>query len=155
MADFKPPLSLLISLALLYFFLPTLSSLRPPRLSGPPRYAPHHRHKSFNYSGPLGAPKYQYETRFFDQNLDHFSFSDLPKFRQRYLINTQHWAGPERAGPIFLYCGNEGDIEWFAVNSGFLWEIAPRFRAMIVFPEVLFMYLLLLFATLFVIGLYV
>lgn len=80
--------------------------------------------------------QYRYETRYFEQRLDHFSFADLPTFSQRYLINTDHWVGPNRLGPIFLYCGNEGDIEWFAVNSGFVWDIAPRFGAMLVFPEV-------------------
>ncbi|KAJ4714660.1 Lysosomal Pro-X carboxypeptidase [Melia azedarach] len=79
--------------------------------------------------------QYRYDTRYFDQQLDHFSFADLPKFSQRYLINKENWAGPARLGPIFLYCGNEGDIEWFAVNTGFMWEIAPRFGAMLVFPE--------------------
>lgn len=34
-----------------------------------------------------------------------------------------------------MYCGNEGDIEWFASNTGFLWEIAPLFGALVVFPE--------------------
>ncbi|XP_050292016.1 uncharacterized protein LOC126732967 isoform X2 [Quercus robur] len=79
--------------------------------------------------------QYRYETKYFSQRLDHFSFSELPNFPQRYLINTESWVGPERLGPIFFYCGNEGDIEWFAENSGFVWEIAPRFGAMVVFPE--------------------
>ncbi|KAI7742989.1 hypothetical protein M8C21_029793 [Ambrosia artemisiifolia] len=78
---------------------------------------------------------YTYEIRYFQQTLDHFSFDDRPKFPQRYLINTDHWAGPSRMGPIFLYCGNEGDIEWFAVNSGFVWELAPSFGALVIFPE--------------------
>jgi len=80
--------------------------------------------------------QFQYETRYFQQRLDHFSFSELPTFPQRYLISTEHWVGPQRLGPIFLYCGNEGDIEWFAQNTGFVWEIAPQFGAMVVFPEV-------------------
>lgn len=94
---------------------------------------------------PHQLQEYRYETRYFYQQLDHFSFSDLPSFPQRYLINTEHWVGPDRLGPIFLYCGNEGDIEWFAVNTGFIWDIAPRFGAMVVFPEVssLFSFLLL------------
>ncbi|PSS30665.1 Lysosomal Pro-X carboxypeptidase [Actinidia chinensis var. chinensis] len=79
--------------------------------------------------------QYRYETRYFEQQLDHFSFADLPTFRQRYLINTEYWAGPARMGPIFFYCGNEGEIQWFAANTGFVWEIAPRFGAMVVFPE--------------------
>lgn len=86
---------------------------------------------------PKQLQQYQYETRYFMQRLDHFSFSDQPKFPQRYLINTENWVGPQRLGPIFLYCGNEGDIEWFAANTGFVWEIAPRFGAMVVFPEVI------------------
>ncbi|KAK7330920.1 hypothetical protein VNO77_25126 [Canavalia gladiata] len=76
-----------------------------------------------------------YETRYFQQRLDHFSFLDLPTFPQRYLISTEHWVGPKRVGPIFFYCGNEGDIVWFAQNTGFVWEIAPQFGAMVVFPE--------------------
>ncbi|KAI3462651.1 hypothetical protein Pfo_019314 [Paulownia fortunei] len=138
MANFpKATLSLLISLALLSFFPPTLSSPSPSRLLRSPKYAPRFLGKfsRSNNTGPLGAPRYRYETRYFDQNLDHFSFSDLPTFRQRYLINTEHWGGPDKLGPIFFYCGNEGDIEWFAANTGFVWELAPRFRAMIIFPE--------------------
>ncbi|KAL7609407.1 hypothetical protein Lser_V15G11566 [Lactuca serriola] len=85
----------------------------------------------------LVQPKYTYETRYFDQTLDHSSFNDLPKFQQRYLINSDHWVGPgpNRLGPIFLYCGNEGDIKWFAANTDFVWELAPRFGAMVIFPE--------------------
>jgi hypothetical protein len=36
-----------------------------------------------------------------------------------------------------MYYGNEGNVEWFAKNSGFLWEIAmPSFGALILVPEV-------------------
>jgi lysosomal Pro-X carboxypeptidase len=83
----------------------------------------------------LNLQQYKYETRYFDQQLDHFSFADLPNFQQRYLINSDHWSGPAKNGPIFFYCGNEGDIELFAANSGFVWEQAPRFGALVVFPE--------------------
>lgn len=91
----------------------------------------------FHESRALAQEEYQYETRYFTQRLDHFSFADLPTFQQKYLINTQHWLGPSRKGPIFFYCGNEGKIEWFAANTGFVWEIAPQFGAMVVFPEVI------------------
>lgn len=137
MGDFIATLSLplLLSFAALCIYPSPISSLPLPRFSPSSKYAPRFLGKPSrsNYS----APTYQYDTRYFDQNLDHFSFSKLPKFRQRYLINTDYWAGPSRSAPIFFYCGNEGDIEWFASNTGFLWEIAPRFRAMVVFPEVL------------------
>ncbi|KAK2981234.1 hypothetical protein RJ640_030623 [Escallonia rubra] len=105
------------------------SSKRAPRFFG--KFSHPHTNKLSNPRNP----KYRYDTRYFDQRLDHFSFADLPNFPQRYLINTEHWVGPARMGPIFFYCGNEGDIEWFADNSGFVWEIAPRFGAMVVFPE--------------------
>lgn len=105
--------------------LPLKSTRRSPRLLG-------------RFSKPTKPllKNYKYETRYFDQNLDHFSFADLPKFRQRYLISFEHWVGPEKAGPIFFYCGNEGYIDWFAENTGFVWELAPRFGALVVFPEV-------------------
>ncbi|GER41306.1 serine carboxypeptidase S28 family protein [Striga asiatica] len=127
----EPTLSLLITLSTaLFFFLPAQAALSSNFLRKVPRFL-----GKSSRSHYAGAPTYQYETRYFDQDLDHFGFSDLPKFRQRYLINTEHWAGPSAMGPIFLYCGNEGDIEWFAANTGFLWELAPRFHAMVIFPE--------------------
>lgn len=89
---------------------------------------------STNHSHSHQQSNFHYETRFFQQQLDHFSFKKSPKFPQRYLINTDNWVAG--SGPIFLYCGNEGDIVWFAQNTGFVWEIAPRFGAMVVFPEV-------------------
>ncbi|KAL2630233.1 hypothetical protein R1flu_014919 [Riccia fluitans] len=77
---------------------------------------------------------YKWETRWHEQILDHFS-SRNTTFKQKYLFANQHWAGAEKQAPIFLYCGNEGNIEWFAENSGFIWDIAPRYGALLVFPE--------------------
>lgn len=88
------------------------------------------------HSNSEPPPQFHYETRCIQQSLDHFSFSELPTFPQRYLISTEHWVGPRRLGPVFFYSGNEDDIEWFAQNTGVVWEIAPRFGAMVVFPEV-------------------
>uniref|UniRef100_A0A804LCF4 Serine carboxypeptidase S28 family protein n=1 Tax=Zea mays TaxID=4577 RepID=A0A804LCF4_MAIZE len=67
--------------------------------------------------------------------LDHFSFPGVGDedeavvfFQQRYLVGRGGgWAGP--GGRIFFYCGNEGDIAWFAANSGLIWDAAPRFAA--------------------------
>lgn len=79
-----------------------------------------------------------YSTHFFPQQLDHFTFK--PKsynvFYQKYLINSTYWdQGPTHTAPIFVYTGNEGDIEWFAANTGFMMDIAPKFHALIVFIE--------------------
>ncbi|KAL6222748.1 hypothetical protein ACLB2K_006139 [Fragaria x ananassa] len=111
--------------------LPSFQSKPLPRFLGKfSRTSPHNSERRHQHSKPI-----QYETRYFPQNLDHFSFSDTPKLQQRYLVNSEHWVGPQRHGPIFLYCGNEGDILWFAENTGFVWDLAPRFGAMVLFPE--------------------
>ncbi|KAG0528800.1 hypothetical protein BDA96_05G043900 [Sorghum bicolor] len=82
-------------------------------------------------------PAVQYETRRYTQRLDHFNSlpSSYATFQQRYLINDTFWGGRSRTAPIFLYAGNEGDIDLFTNNTGFMWEAAPRFRAMLVFVE--------------------
>lgn len=36
---------------------------------------------------------------------------------------------------MFFYAGNEGDIESFWNNTGFMFDIAPLFQALVVFPE--------------------
>ncbi|KAF8044103.1 hypothetical protein BT93_A2168 [Corymbia citriodora subsp. variegata] len=79
-----------------------------------------------------------YKTRYFTQILDHFSYrpESYQTFQQKYLINSTFWGGPQRNAPIFVYTGNEGDIEWFAQNTGFMFETAPRFNALLVFIEV-------------------
>nr|DAD48457.1 TPA_asm: hypothetical protein HUJ06_018394 [Nelumbo nucifera] len=56
-------------------------------------------------------------------------------FQQRYLINDKYWGGAQNNAPIFVYTGNEGDIEWFAQNTGFMYETAPKFKALLVFIE--------------------
>jgi lysosomal Pro-X carboxypeptidase len=124
---------LLLLLLLLVGLLPAaVWSLAPPRF-------PRHQHRS--RPGVNGVGDYEYETRYFRQRLDHFSFPGVADedeaaafFQQRYLVGRGGgWAGP--GGPIFFYCGNEGDIAWFASNSGLVWEAAPRFAALVVFAE--------------------
>ncbi|KAK4776132.1 hypothetical protein SAY87_024093 [Trapa incisa] len=84
-----------------------------------------------------GHDKSPYEAEYFTQTLDHFNFNppSYKTFQQRYLINRKHWGGPDNNSPIFVYTGNEGDIEWFAQNTGFMFETAPFFKALIVFIE--------------------
>ncbi|XP_068659654.1 uncharacterized protein [Aristolochia californica] len=86
---------------------------------------------------PLLTQNTLYETRYFTQTLDHFNFlpQSYQKFQQRYLINSKYWGGAEKKAPIFVYTGNEGDIEWFAQNTGFMFDNAPRFDALLVFIE--------------------
>ncbi|GLJ27415.1 hypothetical protein SUGI_0538320 [Cryptomeria japonica] len=82
-------------------------------------------------------PLLEYETRYFSQIVDHFTYrpEGYKVFQQRYLINDKHWGGAKKKAPIFVYTGNEGTIEWFANNTGILFEIAPKFGALLVFIE--------------------
>ena len=44
------------------------------------------------------------------------------------------WWAPGK-GPIFFYTGNEGPITEFWEATGFIFEIAPQFGALVVFAE--------------------
>ncbi|GMY25233.1 lysosomal Pro-X carboxypeptidase [Fagus crenata] len=81
-------------------------------------------------------PKISYKTQYFPQQLDHFTFqpNSYKIFYQKYLINNHYW---QHGAPIFVYTVNEGDIEWFVANTGFLLDIAPKFPALLVFIETL------------------
>lgn len=76
---------------------------------------------------------FNYRTYFYKQTVDHFGFTMENTFIQRYLISDESWEGNN--GPIFFYAGNEGDITLFAENTGFMWDIAPEFKALVVFAE--------------------
>lgn len=73
------------------------------------------------------------DEKYHSQLLDHFNPTVNTRFQQRYLISTEYW--DNNGGPIFFYTGNEGNIETFANNTGFMWDIAPQFHAMLVFAE--------------------
>ncbi|XP_046669283.1 lysosomal Pro-X carboxypeptidase-like isoform X1 [Homalodisca vitripennis] len=78
--------------------------------------------------------QYVFKTEYFDAKLDHFTFLSNTTFKLRYLVNDSYWS-PDTNAPIFFYTGNEDDITVFAQNTGFMWEIAPEFNALIVFAE--------------------
>ncbi|KAK2655606.1 hypothetical protein Ddye_008658 [Dipteronia dyeriana] len=80
-----------------------------------------------------------YKTKYFTQILDHFNHNphSYQTFQQRYLINDTFWGENKKIknAPIFVYTGNEGYIEWFTQNTGFMFETAPHFKALLVFIE--------------------
>lgn len=76
---------------------------------------------------------YKYDTKTFPVLLDHFTFTDNATFPIRYLINDSYVI--DNRSPILFYTGNEGDIELFAQNTGFVWRAGRELNAMIVFAE--------------------
>ena len=52
----------------------------------------------------------------------------------RYLINDKFVEGND--APILFYCGNEGDVEKYYANSGFMTDtLATSMKALILFGE--------------------
>ncbi|ALC38629.1 CG2493 [Drosophila busckii] len=83
----------------------------------------------------LAEEKFQYAIKEFTVPLDHYSFLSNTSFNIRYLYNDSYVDKTNPDAPIFFYTGNEGDIEWFAQNSGFVWELAAKEHAVVVFAE--------------------
>lgn len=67
---------------------------------------------------------YTFETRSFTVPLDNFNFAASGQtFQIKYLIAQQYY---KKGGPIFFYSGNEGPIELFCNNTGFM-SVVPFF----------------------------
>lgn len=79
---------------------------------------------------------FAYQTKTFEALVDHFSYVDNRTFSLRYLINNSYVGEvSDRSSPILFYTGNEGDIELFAENTGFMWRLASELSASLVFAE--------------------
>ena len=74
------------------------------------------------------------EEIWFESKVDNFNSADSRTFKQRCLVNSSAWKANSGA-PIFFYTGNEGPIEEFYDNTGFVFDNAPEFGALVVFCE--------------------
>ncbi len=66
-----------------------------------------------------------------DENIQGHVIQLLIKFRI-ICLTDQYW---DENGPIFFYTGNEGPITGFWDNSGFVFEAAQKFNALVIFGE--------------------
>ena len=75
------------------------------------------------------------------QPLSHFAWNDVDGddddddeafFQTRYFVCSQYW---RKDSPIFLYTGNEANVESYIENTGLMWENAEHFNALLVFAE--------------------
>ena len=48
------------------------------------------------------------------------------------LCTEEYWTG---RGPLFFYTGNEDSVDKFYKNSGFIFTLAKKFSALVVFAE--------------------
>ncbi|XP_040069945.1 lysosomal Pro-X carboxypeptidase isoform X2 [Ixodes scapularis] len=61
------------------------------------------------------ANKTPYKEHVFRTKVDHFAYHNDETFEMRYMVADQYW--DRNGGPIFLYTGNEDDIESFITNT--------------------------------------
>ncbi|KAJ8924292.1 hypothetical protein NQ315_007085 [Exocentrus adspersus] len=80
----------------------------------------------------LAQDEYTFDTKYVEIPVNHFTFTDNSTFQLKYLVNDTYFG---QNGTIFIYTGNEGEIEMVTQNSGFIFEIASQFNALIVFAE--------------------
>ena len=71
-------------------------------------------------------------TAWFTQRVDNYGWSPTPSnattWQQRYLFNADAFRA-DGTGSIFLYVGNEGDVDLYANHSGLMWENAAEHGA--------------------------
>ncbi|GMT19228.1 hypothetical protein PFISCL1PPCAC_10525 [Pristionchus fissidentatus] len=115
----------MIPLLFLSLFSPSIAILRDPAgfHAGPVDLA----------TTKTGYKGYKYQEEFLSGvPIDHFSFTTNQTFTLRYFFNAEHFQCQK---PILFYTGNEGKLEGFADNTGFMWDIAPEFEAAVIFAE--------------------
>ncbi|KAL4448337.1 hypothetical protein ABPG75_005556 [Micractinium tetrahymenae] len=91
-------------------------------------------------SGPRAQPELSQPAPLISQckemwrptRLDHFSEANPSEFQQRYFVCDKHW---REGGSVFFYVGNEADVLLYLNNTGLMWELAPKYNALLVFAE--------------------
>jgi lysosomal Pro-X carboxypeptidase len=80
--------------------------------------------------------QWNWTTHYYSPFVDNFNFNgntSQQTFSAKWLMNDTFWTGPP--SPIFFYTGNEGEIELFLDNAGFMFELATEMNALVVAAE--------------------
>ena len=70
--------------------------------------------------------------KFYTQPVDHFGNSP-GTFQQRVCQYSEFWRGGD--APIFFYTGNESPVEEYVNNTGLMWELGKKKKALLVWAE--------------------
>ncbi|CBI23429.3 hypothetical protein VitviT2T_019541 [Vitis vinifera] len=78
-----------------------------------------------------------FQTFFYPQTLDHFNYrpESYTTFQHRYMVNFNYWGGARSAAQIFVYLGEESDLDKDINSIGFLVDNGARFGALLVYIE--------------------
>ncbi|XP_068649264.1 uncharacterized protein [Aristolochia californica] len=78
-----------------------------------------------------------FQTYNYTQTLDHFNYDpeSYTTFQQKYVINFKYWGGPNNTSPIFVWAGLETPLEIEWVVPDLMLDIAPRFKALLLYIE--------------------
>ncbi|CAH9116668.1 unnamed protein product [Cuscuta epithymum] len=98
-----------------------------------PRLTPFDKSSIPNAAQETPRPPH-FKTFYYKQTLDHFNYApqSYDTFDQRYIVNSQHWAP---GGSILAWLGAEAPIDDDPAFAGFLTDIAPRFKALVIYIE--------------------
>ncbi|WCJ41657.1 Serine carboxypeptidase S28 family protein [Euphorbia peplus] len=79
----------------------------------------------------------EYEIHYYAQTLDHFNYypESYATFQQRYVLNFKYWGGANTSSPIFVYTGEESNVEGDILYVGFISELAARFNGLLLYIE--------------------
>ncbi|KAJ0083416.1 hypothetical protein Patl1_30534 [Pistacia atlantica] len=103
-----------------------------------PRLGAHRRTAQVHAPKPMSAASKSkdFKTFLFNQTLDHFNYrpESYTTFQQRYVINFKYWGGANASAPILAFFGAEENIEE-DINCGFLTDMGPEFKALLVYIE--------------------
>ncbi|XP_065866383.1 uncharacterized protein [Euphorbia lathyris] len=123
------PFQLLLLLLLIAPYLSFAYSHQRPKLSAI-------RRESSIFSSSPDLPP-EYETHYYAQTLDHFNYypESYITFQQRYVLNFKYWGGANTSSPVFVYVGEESDIEGDILYVGFISELAARFEGLLLYIE--------------------